>query len=165
MRRACLAVVLVTVPLLACPGDDGGDSGASTAAGSSSATTAAGSTGEPQTSTGSTGEASTSGSTGPADGTSTGGGPDPVAACTAACEHLVECAVEDVPNCGIPCANVQMTIGGCEAEYLAQQGCVAALSCEDAQAWADGAMSGMGYPCAAEDDAFQACLGGGSGTG
>jgi hypothetical protein len=165
MRRAPLALVLaLATPLHACPGDDEGETAATTAGSSSGgATTAPTSTGEPPTSTGSSGPASTGGTLGPADGSTTDGGPSPIDACTAACERLVECDVEDVPNCGIPCANIQMMIGGCEAEYLAQQECVAVLSCGDVQAWADAMMVGTEHPCAAEDGAFQACIGGESG--
>lgn len=166
MRHAFLAIVLST-PLLACPGDDTGETAATTMSDSTGGeTTAAASTGEPGTSTGPGGMESTGGSSGPADGESstTAAGPDPIDACIAACEHLVKCGVEDVPNCGIPCGGIGTMIGACEAEYLAQQECVAALSCEDLQAWADAMMSGGDYPCADEDAAFQDCLAGGAGS-
>jgi hypothetical protein len=166
MRHALLALVLLT-PLFACPGDDEGETAATTVEDTttSGGTTAAASTGEPGNTTGSSGAESTDGSSGPADGDSTtAGGPSPVDACTASCEHLVKCGVEDVPNCGIPCASIGAMIGDCEAEYLAQQECVAALSCEDLQAWADAMMAGTDYPCATEDGAFQDCLGGGAGS-
>lgn len=164
MRHALLAVVLLT-PLFACPGDDEGETAATTqAASTGSSTTAAASTGEPESTTGSGGAEPTGGSSGAADGSTTAGGPSPTDACTAACEHLVKCGVEDVPNCGIPCAGIGTMITGCEAEYLAQQECVAALSCEDLQAWADAMMAGGDHPCAAEDGAFQDCLGGGAGS-
>ena len=114
-------------------------------------------------STGATTHDSTMGTT-PSDDGSSGGGPDPVGACTAGCMFLMGCELVDVPNCGIPCAGIAGSVAGCEAEYVAQQECVVGLSCEDAQAWSEAMMVGGTYPCADEDVAYQACIGGG-GTG
>lgn len=166
MRRAPLAFALfASSSLLACPGDDAGETDAVTTGSTGAGTAVATSTGEPATSTGSSGPMATTGSSdAPAD-SSSGGGPSLLDACTAACERLVECEVQDVPNCGIPCANIEGTIAGCEAEYLAQQTCVTALSCADLQAWADAMMTGADYPCENEDDAFQGCLAGGASEG
>ncbi len=70
------------------------------------------------------------------------------------CEHLLSCEAVDVPNCGIPCAGIAGTVAGCENEYVAQQQCVAGLSCEDARAWSDS----MSDACGSEDSAYQACI-------
>ena len=167
MRLARLGLAFVISPLLACPGDDEGETAASTASSTGEASTStATTTGEPETTTGSGGAMTTTGSSGlPGDDSSSGGGANPVDACTASCEHLVKCDVEDLPNCGIPCSGLDAMIAGCESEYLAQQACVVALSCEDLQVWADAMMVGSEHPCAAEDGAFQDCLGTGTSTG
>jgi len=165
MRRTGLLLALCA-PLLACPGDDEGETDASSAGSSGLGTTAATSTGEPATGPDGSGAATTSGSSGPANDGSSGGEAGPLEACVATCERLVECEVQDVPNCGIPCAMIDTAVAGCEPEYLAQQTCAAALTCEELQTWADAMMMGADYPCEAEDDAFQGCLaGGGSGSG
>jgi hypothetical protein len=156
MRLRPLALV-VCAPLLACPGDDAGDTAASTAGTSGTETGGSTSTGEPATTEGTGSEASSSSTA--ADDT-TGGGVGPIEACITACERLVECGVQNVPSCGIPCGMIDTAVAGCDAEYLAQQMCAAALSCDDLQAWADAMMSGSGYPCDDEDAAFQGCLAG-----
>jgi hypothetical protein len=85
MRLRPLAVVLCA-SLIACPGDDTGETAATTTGTTGTAPT---STGEPATSTAESGEVVTSSSSGtPADGTSTGGGPGLVEVCMATCEHL-----------------------------------------------------------------------------
>lgn len=156
MRHPVLAC-LVCLACLACPGgDDGTDTEAATTAAASE--TGATSTGDPDATAGSA-ETTASSSTGPDEGSGTGPGLDPVGACMATCEHLVECGVVDVPNCGIPCATAEATTAGCESEYVAQQACAVALSCDDAQAWADAMGAGGSYPCGSEDAAFGACQG------
>lgn len=161
-----LLLLPLSLILIACPGDDGtaesGDSedGGATSTGTSSATGSEGTTGSPQTSEGS---GTTTSDTTPGDSTSGGGGDDPGAACTASCEFLMGCGIVDVPTCGIPCAGIASDVAGCEAEYVTQQECVVALTCEQAQQWFEGMMFGGDYPCGPEDMAYQACLGGGSG--
>lgn len=157
-----LALLLACACLLACPGDDGSDSGASTAADSGTGTGSAGAsetTGaeEPDTSASSSSATSTGA---PGDDSSTGTEGGPTDACLVACEHLVKCDVAQVPNCGIPCTGVGGGVAGCEAEYVAQQECVAALSCDDAQAWSDAMGMGSEHPCGPEDQALQACQAG-----
>lgn len=161
MRLPALTLALCA-PLFACPGDDTGETAASTTSSNGGTETESPtSTGETAATEGSTAAMETSGSTSmPADGTSTGGGPGLVEVCTATCEHLVKCGVQNVPNCGIPCGMIESMVAGCEAEYVAQQECAAALACDDLQAWSDGMMSGVGYPCADEDGAFQGCIAG-----
>ncbi|MCA9655937.1 MAG: hypothetical protein KC501_38890 [Myxococcales bacterium] len=164
MRRSILLASALV--LAGCPGDDdtaesGGSGDGTATAGTSMGSTGAGSTtAEPQTTDG----GSVTGTPTPPDDGSSGGGPDPVGACTAGCMFLMGCELVDVPNCGIPCAGIAGSVAGCEAEYVAQQECVVGLSCEDAQAWSEAMMVGGTYPCADEDVAYQACIGGG-GTG
>lgn len=146
---------------VACGGDDSsGDSEAATSGAETTSSSTAG-TESPTSSAGETEAATegTAGTSGAVDDTagSTGEPPDPLAACMATCEHLNRCEVEDVPNCGIPCASIGSRVDGCVALYVAQQECVVALSCEDAGAWADGGGGARGR-CAAEDDALDRCL-------
>ena len=170
MRRTCLALALVTAPLLACPGDDEGETAASTGAvttgGETSApmTTSDGSSGASMGSVGSGEVTTASGSSGPPsdEGSSTtAAGTSPLDACLATCNHLVKCGIEDVPNCGIPCSSVPAMVAGCSEEYVAQQECAAALSCDELQAWVDAMVEPGEHPCQAEDEAYQMCeLGG-----
>lgn len=160
MRCAWLAAPLM-IALLACPGEDEGETNASTAEGTGAATTAppTGTSGEPATSTGS-GAATTAADTSrpPADGGSTtAAGTSPLDACLATCNHLVDCMLEDVPNCGIPCSGVPNMVAGCSGEYVAQQECAAALTCEELQAWVDAMVQPGDHPCQAEDEAYLAC--------
>lgn len=149
-----LAFVLAGILLLGCPGDDTTDetgasaSGTGTSGGASSGADSSGSMSAP----------STDGGTSPTSdsGSGTVGSEDLFEACQATCMLLVECRIEDIPNCGIPCAGIANTVAGCEAPYVAQQQCVAALSCDDAQAWVDATGD---YPCAAEDAAYDECMG------
>jgi hypothetical protein len=159
MRHASLALALL-VPLFACPGDDQtGETGASTAGSTGAGTTAAtGSSSAADTAMGSSGATSSAGSSGmPGDDSSSGGGTSPLDACVATCERLIECEIERVPNCGIPCSGVPTTAAGCESEYVAQQECAAALSCDELQAWTDAMMVPGAHPCEAEDEAFMTC--------
>lgn len=160
MRYAWLAVTLV-IPLPACPGDDEGETAASTAGSTGSATTATptSTSGEPATSTGSGGATTAAESSGPpADGGSTtAGGTSPLDACLATCNHLVKCMIQDVPNCGIPCSGVPNMVAGCSDEYVAQQECAAALTCDELQAWVDAMAEPGDHPCQAEDEAYLVC--------
>ncbi|MCX4245292.1 hypothetical protein [Paraliomyxa miuraensis] len=154
--------------LLACPGSDDAsdttvaDSGTADATGTGTSTggTETGQTSEPTSVGSADGTSSTGPSTAPGEGSgsATGTGPDPLGVCMTACEHLVACELVMIPNCGIPCATIDSDVAGCESEYIAQQECVTALSCDEAQAWLEGDMLGGSYPCADEDVEFQACL-------
>lgn len=161
MRHASLALTLLA-PLLACPGDDQtGETGASTAgstdAGTTGTTVAAGTSDTMDPATGPSG-ATTSSTAGPGDESSSGGGESPLDACIATCERLLECGIVQVPNCGIPCAGVPNTAAGCESEYVAQQECAAALSCDELQAWTDAMIVPGAHPCEAEDEAYATCM-------
>jgi hypothetical protein len=160
MRHASLALALLA-PLLACPGDDqGGETGASPPSSTDAGTTAAmdSSSSAADPSTGPGGATMSAGSSGPpGDGSSSGGGPSPLDACVGTCERLIECGIERVPNCGIPCAGAPSMAAGCESEYVAQQECAAALSCDDLQAWTDAMIVPGAHPCEAEDEAYMTC--------
>jgi len=163
MRGAGLVLVIVSVPFLACPGDDEGETAASTGnvttGVSTSTPTDSGESGG--SSTGPSGTSMATGSSGPpADGegsSTTAAGTSPLDACLATCNHLVKCGIEEVPNCGIPCAGAPATASGCSSEYVAQQECAAALSCEDLQLWVDAMVQPGDHPCMEEDDAYQVC--------
>lgn len=161
MRYAWLGFALVT-PLLACPGDDEGETAASTTSNgnTSAATSTPTSTGgETAASTGPSGTTTAAESSGPAaDGSSTtAGGTSSLDACLATCHRLVECMIEDVPNCGIPCSSVPAMVAGCSDEYVAQQECAAALTCDELQLWVDAMVEPGDHPCLAEDEAYYAC--------
>lgn len=160
MNRASLALGLLAM-LLACPADDqSGETGASTASGTSSAATTAATGGSEtvETSAGTSASTMSTGSSGPpADGSSSGGGTSTLDACLATCQRLMECGIQEVPNCGIPCASVPAQVAGCADEYVAQQACATALSCDDLQAWTDAMIVPGDHPCDAEDDAFGVC--------
>ena len=163
MRYAWLGFVLV-IPLLACPGDDEGETAASTTSNgnTSAATSTPTSTGGETTATDSTGPSGTTtaaeSSGPPADGSSTtAGGTSSLDACLATCNRLVECMLEDVPNCGIPCSSVPAMVAGCSDEYVAQQECAAALTCDELQAWVDAMVQPGEHPCEVEDDAYRVC--------
>lgn len=165
MRRTWLALAFVAAPLLACPGDDEGETAASsgpvtTGVGTSAPTTTSDESGGASMGSGGSGEATTaSGSSGPPadDGSTTAAGATPLDACLATCNHLIECGIEDVPNCGIPCSGVPAMVAGCSAEYVAQQECAAALSCDELQAWVDAMVQPGEHPCQAEDEAYEVC--------
>lgn len=159
MRYAWLALPFVA-PLLACPGDDEGETASSTSPTTDAATASpTGTSGEPATSTGPSGTTTAAESSGPpADGSSTtAGGATPLDACLDTCNRLVECLIQDVPNCGIPCSGVSAMVTGCSAEYVAQQECAAALTCDELQLWVDAMVEPGDHPCLAEDEAYLAC--------
>lgn len=159
MRYAWLALPFVA-PLLACPGDDEGETAASTTSPTGTSDVATSSpTGEPATSTGASGTTVAESSGPPADGSSstTAGGVTPLDACLDTCNRLVECLIQDVPNCGIPCSGVSAMVTGCSAEYVAQQECAAALTCDELQLWVDAMVEPGDHPCLAEDEAYLAC--------
>lgn len=160
MRHALAALVLPLPTLLACPGDDQGGTGASTThAGTSGGTSAPATTGGEASSTGPGGATTSAGASSTAadgDGT-TAAGPNPLDACLATCQRLEECMIEEVPNCGIPCSGVPTMVAGCSDEYVAQQECVVALSCDELQAWVDAMVQPGTHPCEDQDDAYQAC--------
>lgn len=154
MRHAVLALLL---PMLGCPGDDQGETAASTAG--SGADTAAPNTGEPEPTVGSSGTAEPSSTAGTSGEGPTTAGSNAFEACVAHCEHLVTCDVIDEPDCGSACEEyVGGDPWGCDVELLALVSCVAALSCEDAQAWHD--TEGIDYPCKVETEARILCVGG-----
>jgi hypothetical protein len=161
MRHACLPSIPLAL-LLACPGDDGGgETGAvtTTDVGTGPATTTTGGSSGPVATSDATGSATTTASTmPPGDGSSSsGGGPSPLDVCLESCARLEECMIEEVPNCGIPCANIEAMTAGCGAEYVAQQQCALALTCEELQAWVDAMIVPGDHPCMAEDEALQTC--------
>jgi hypothetical protein len=65
--------------------------------------------------------------------------------------------IQEVPNCGIPCSGIAATVAGCSDEYVAQQECAAALTCDELQAWVDAMMQPGDHPCMAEDEAYRVC--------
>ena len=127
--------------------DDGGadDGGANTGTGSTDGT---GSTGPTTTGGGETTGAGTSGG-------GTTGGSDPAESCQDFCETAVGCFPEDfgtVPGCVSDCEMdfFDATSDECKEAMAETNLCVAALSCDDFDAWSYGESP---YPCEAEDDA------------
>ena len=157
--RSVAALALVLAGCGKDPEPAGDDDAAASSSGSGSPATDTASTAADPSSTGgsSSGDGEdTSGADTTGAGTTGAPGPDVKGACIAACEHLMECGLEqDLPNCETPCGGVVGFVTGCEEPYVAQQECVTALSCEDVMAW-DAAM-GRDYPCATEDAALSQC--------